>query len=259
MTLDRTTYAAGTLWLEAPDWSELDGVTGQGSPWILWRVGFQTVLAHWMDEAVRRNVAKVEIIASDRTDEVERALKGGVFWSREIIVHATRPADAPGKIESMAGLPQQPAPARPTSEAELLSHWHTAQLDWLKNRDEKISLDRQLHPRVWIGPGAVIHPGAKLSGPCWIGSRAQIGAEAVIGPNAIVGSRSVVDQDASVCNATVMPDTFVGSKLRLQDMIADGNILLDVKRGTRVEIVDRFMMAPLQSGFWSRLFGPKKP
>ena len=103
----------------------------------------------------------------------------------------------------------------------------------------------------------MIHPSARLTGPCWIGSKSQIGADAAIGPNAIIGTHAVIDRNASVLDSVVMPDTFVGANLHLNKMIADGEILLDTNRGTRVEIVDRFMMARLHPSLWRWFTGGK--
>lgn len=258
MTLDRTSEPRGTLWLDAPDWSRLDDVAQRGEPWALWRVGFQSVLAHWMDEAVRRNVARVEIISPDRPERLAKSLKGGIYWSREVAVHATVPADAPGQRQSLANLPGHSEVATPTDGGELLSHWLRVQMTWLQSRDEKVSLDRQLHPRVWVGPGVVIHPQARLTGPCWIGSKSQIGADSAIGPNAIIGTHSVIDRNASVSDSVVMPDTFIGANLHLKNMIGDGDHLLDANRGSRVQIVDRFMMARLRPSIWSWLSGRRR-
>lgn len=157
----------------------------------------------------------------------------------------------------MTGLPGQEVTDPPPDSAAMLKHWLHVQMSWLSSRDEKVSVDRQLHPRVWVGPGVVIHPQARLTGPCWIGSRSQVGADSVIGPHAIIGTHCVIDSSASVSDSVVMPDTFIGSNLHLHHMIGDGNVLLDANRGSRVEIVDRFMMARLRTSFWSWLTGRK--
>lgn len=254
---DRTAPPAGSLWLRAPDWRALDTVARRAEPWVLWRIGFQSLLAHWMDEAVRRNVATVEIICPDRAAEVEASLHGAVYWSREVRFHATPPPEAPAEIESLHGLPGQPWAAAPTDGAGLLRHWLELQLAWLGQRAETVSVDRQLHPRVWVGPGVRIHPAARLTGPCWIGARTEIGAEAEIGPHAIIGHHVVVDQHASVIRSVVLPDTFVGARVHLHHMLADGATLLDTVRGTRVDITDRFMLARLRQG-WGGWFTRRK-
>jgi len=247
----------GTLWLDAPDWSPFDGLTRRGLPWARWRIGFQSVLAHWMDEAVRQNVARVEIIAPDRPDALRQQLGDGAYWSRETTVHDSPPAAAPLERESMAHLPGLPAAEFPTDDASMIRFWLESQLGWLRQRHESVSVDRQLHPRVWVGPGVQIHPAAKLSGPCWIGSRSQIGADTQIGPNAIIGTHACVEGQASVENAVVEPDTYVGSHLHLDHMIADGAALFDSRRGTRVDMTDRFMLARLRPSIWAWLTGRK--
>ncbi|MEZ5413307.1 MAG: hypothetical protein R3F03_03225 [Opitutaceae bacterium] len=252
---DRLTEPVGTLWLRAPDWRTIDTVARKSEPWVLWRMGFQSLLAHWMDEAVRRNVARVEIICPDRAAEIEAALEGGLYWSREIRFHATKPAEAPpdSEIITMTGLPGLLPANEPADGTALLQLWLSQQLAWLEQRSPAVSVERQLHPRVWVGPGVRIHPSARLTGPCWIGARAEIGADAEIGPQAIIGHQSVIDQRASVTHSIVMPETFVGSRLHLQRMIADGYILLDANRGTRVEFTDRFMLARMRTD-WRGFF-----
>ncbi len=247
----------GTLWLEAPDWSAYDELTRRAIPWARWRIGFQSVVAHWMDEAVRRNVARVEIVSPDRPDALRQQLGDGAYWSREVRVHDDAPADAPEARESMANLPGLPELAPPTDGTTMIRYWLETQLQWLQARHESVSLDRQLHPRVWVGPGVQIHPAAKLSGPCWIGSRSQIGADTQIGPHAIIGTHACIDGQASVENAVVEPDTYVGSHLHLDHMIADGAALYDARRGTRVEMTDRFMLARLRPNIWEWLTGRK--
>lgn len=247
----------GTLWLDAPDWSQFDGLTRRELPWARWRIGFQSVLAHWMDEAVRRNVARVEIISPDRPESLRKRLGDGAYWSREIAVHDSLPDDAPAERESMAHLPGLPELDPPTDDASMIRYWLDSQLNWLEARNESVSVDRQLHPRVWVGPGVQIHPAAKLCGPCWIGSRSQIGADTQIGPNAIIGTHACVDGQASVENAVVEPDTYVGSHLHLDHMIGDGAALFDSRRGTRVDMTDRFMLARLRPSIWEWLTGRK--
>ncbi len=211
-----------------------------------------------MDEAVRRNVDRVEVKSPDRPDQVEHALGDGVYWSREVRVHATVPTDAPAEREYMIAPPGLSGFTAPHDGATMLSYWLELQLGWLRNRHESVSLDRQLHPRVWIGPGVQIHPSARLSGPCWIGSHSQIGAETQIGPYAVIGTHACVDGQASVENAVVEPDTFVGSRLHLNQMIADGPALLDVRRPTRVEMTDRFMLSRIRPSFWEGIMGGKR-
>ena len=72
--------------LAAPDWAGLDSIWRNPDPFILWYVGNQTLLCHWMDEAVRNGVEEVEVYVADRPAEVRAWLDEGTFWSRRIKV-----------------------------------------------------------------------------------------------------------------------------------------------------------------------------
>jgi len=241
------TLPAGELWLEAPDFSALDTVARRTSPFVLWPVGPRPLLAHWMDEAVRRNVAAVCIIAEDRPHLVRAELGGGGYWSRKITVLSQRPANAPSTIERMTGLPGTPDAAAPTDSAGLLRHWLALQLQWVGSLAEgRVSIESMVAPGIWLGVKTRIHPTAKLTAPCWIGTHTEIGANSQIGPGAAVGDHCVIDDGASVEDGAVLPGTYVGARLNLRHMIADGAVLLDAARGSRVDITDRFVLAPLR-------------
>ena len=239
--------ALGTLWLEAPDYAALDTLACRPEPFVLWPVGPKPLLAHWMDEAVRRNVAEVVIIAHDRPHLVRAALAGGHYWSRAVRVLSQRRADTPADCVRLEGLPGQPPLPAVATPAALLGRWLELQHAWLASRQSgDISIDRHLPPGAWIGPLARVSPRARLIAPCWVGARAQIGANAVIGPNTLVGERSVVDDGAIVREAAVLAESYVGPKVNLHRMIAAGAVLLDAARGTRVDITDRFILASLK-------------
>jgi hypothetical protein len=239
--------ASGTLWLEAPDYAALDTLACRPEPFVLWPVGPKPLLAHWMDEAVRRNVAEVVIIAPDRPHLVRAALAGGHYWSRAVRVLPQRGAEAPADCARLDGLPGQPSLPPVATPAALLARWLELQHAWLNSRHSgEISIDRHLPPGAWIGPLAQVHPKARLIAPCWVGARALIGAGVVLGPNALVGERSVVDDGAIVREAAVLAESYVGPRVNLHRMIAAGAVLLDAARGTRVDITDRFILASLR-------------
>jgi hypothetical protein len=238
--------AVGTLWLEAPDFSVLDTLACRPEPFVLWPIGPKPLLAHWMDEAVRRNVAEVVIIAPDRPHLVRAALAGGHYWSRAVRVLPQRVDDAPAACVRLDTLPGMPLPAAVDTPVTLLARWLELQFVWLSSRQSgEISIDRFLPPGTWIGPLAQVHPKARLIAPCWIGARARVGAGANVGPNALIGERSVVDDGALVRDAAVLAESYVGPKVNLHRMIAAGAVLLDAARGTRVTITDRFILASL--------------
>ena len=118
-----------TTWkLLAPDWSALDTVWKNPLPFVLWPVGQQPLIAHWMDEAVRRGVETVELFVADRPAEVRAWLEGGAYWSRRLrLVPIASETDAPSDAECLTGLPGDESDLVPGDGRALLQHWFALQ------------------------------------------------------------------------------------------------------------------------------------
>jgi len=233
--------------LLAPDWAGLDTIWQNDLPFVLWPVGHQPLLAHWMDEAVRRGVNLVELYVADRPAEIRAWLDEGAYWSLRvhlipISAEEQAPEDA-ARTDHLPGLETMPVPQRP---AELPCYWFELQKLWLAQRPaESITLDRQHASGGWCGPQAKIHPSARLTAPFWIGSRAQIGPGCEIGPNAIIAEGAILDCNVQVENGCVLPKTYLGQNTRLFHCAAAGSVLLDFRRGCRADIAEQFIMGPV--------------
>ncbi len=235
-----------TLVLAAPDFATLDLVARRKEPSVLWPVGGQSLAAHWLDHAVRLGCKRVVIHAADRPAEVRAALGGGGYWSLELEVSSQR---APADAIPMFGLPNDPKPVAPTTPLELLGWWFDLNCRWLAGRNiNAVSIDQCREAGGWIGPRVKISASAKLVSPYWIGAGAEIGPECRIGPNAFIGSGSVLESDVHVENSFVLARTFLGSHIDVRTKIIDGNTLLDLVAGTRVELRDNFVASALTSG-----------
>lgn len=239
-----------TLTLLAPDFSSLDTIWRNALPFTLWPVGSQSLLAHWMDEAVRTGAEQVDIYAADRPAEIRHHIEGGNYWSRKVNVIAIKnDVDAPVDAIRLDRLPAQTAEkSQIDSPSKLLEHWLGLQKFWLVNRaSDTVSIDEERMPGGWVGPLARIHPQAKLVPPFWIGTRAEIGADCEIGPNAIVSAGSVLDCNVQIEDAAVLSDTYLGQNTRLNKAVAQGGVLLDVGRACRVDIGESFILAPVSA------------
>lgn len=71
-------------------------------------------------------------------------------------------------------------------------------------------------------PLAHIHPQSQIEGPVLIGPGAIIEKSARVGPHAVVCARSVVSQGTTVRDAVILPDTWVGGNLLLEQGVAEG-------------------------------------
>lgn len=236
-----------TTWkLVAPDWSGLDTIWHYPLPFVLWPVGNQPLLAHWMDEAVRRGTDNIELYVSDRPAEVRAFLGDGDYWSRQIkIIPVAREEDAPADAERIDRLPGSEV-SLPRTPAELLEHWFDLQKTWLARRSADARVLDTLHESGgWIGVHARVHPSARLTPPFWIGPGAEIDAQCEIGPNAFIGEQSVLDRGAQVEDGCVLPRTYLGRNTRISHALAENSVLVDFGRGCRVEIEENFILAPV--------------
>jgi hypothetical protein len=245
---DAVLTATQKTWrLLAPDWAELDTIWRNDSPFVLWPVGNQPLLAHWMDEAVRCGVEVMELYVADRPAEVRGWLEEAAYWSRRVrLIPIGTEAQAPHDADRMDHLPGLEAPPLPHTAAALPAYWFELQKQWLGQRSrEAVTIDHR-HPRGgWVGPQAKIHPLARLTAPFWIGARAQIGPGCEIGPNALIAEGAILHRNVSVEHACVLPRTYLGRNTRLFHCAAAGSVLLDFRRGCRADIEDSFIMSPV--------------
>lgn len=236
-----------TCHFEAPDFAALDTLARRPEPFVLWPVGPQSLLAHWMDAAVARGARRVRILAQDRPTLVRDFFAVFDYWSCAVEVLSSRPADWPSGAEVLDHLPAHDHPAPPGDPAALVQRWFELNLTWVRHRPaDRLSIDRRHPTGGWIGPRARIHPSAILTPPFWIGARAEIGARTQIGPDGIVGESCVVDADAEIVGGAALAGTYVGQHVALRDKLADGGILLDIRRGSRIEIGEDFILSALE-------------
>ncbi len=234
--------------LLAPDWSSLDTIWRNPMPFVLWPVGNEPLLAHWMDEAVRQGVDQVEIFVLDRPADVRLWLEGGAYWSRKVkVTPISKESSAPEDARRVDCLPGGPPLNREVSDPhELLRYWFDIQKTWLKQRlDASPTIDHRHDSGGWIGPQAVVSPTAELVPPFWIGADARIGEGCRIGPNAFIGRHAIVDEEVEVENSFVGANTYVGKFTRISRAIASGRILVDMARDVRLELSERFILSPV--------------
>jgi len=236
--------APAELIIGVPDWPDFDTVARRTDPPALWPVGGQPLLAHWMDEARRRGASSVRVYCADRPHLVRTWLEGGAYWSCPVEVVPVDVTRYPASAEWADRLPGESAPRIPHDGASLVEWWLERNLAWLRSREQHARLLDARHPDGgWIGPRARVHSKARLTPPFWIGAGAQVGAGARIGPGAVVGARCVVETDAEVRESVVLDDSFIGPHVSIGRMIVDGGVVIDSKRGCRVEIAESFILS----------------
>ena len=234
--------------LIAPDWAALDTVWRSPLPFAMWPVCEKPLLAHWLDEAVRRGVPSVTIEAVDRPQILRAWLDQRDMWSRSIRIFSrpSAPEDAEVlRIEALPGMEKTPPVESP---AALLERFYLLQNEAIARRSkDMVHLDHELEPGIWTGPRASVAPGTQFTPPCWIGSHAKIGPGCKIGPRAFIGPGVFVDEDVEIAESVVCAETYVGSHTTLKNNIAQGGLLIDLARGISIDITDSFVLSSLQS------------
>ena len=187
------------LW--APDWGGVDTVRRSKRPFLLWQVGDQSLLAHWMDHAVNEGHEKVVLHVADRPAEVRAWLKNATLWPLETEVVPEKkaaPAEGAPVLDRLPWMAE--APPEPVDGWALVELWHRLGKEWFSHYSELLSVADNF---LAIGRGCQIHPSAQLFPPFWIGDEVSIGPGCRIGPDVAIGSGSLLAGNSQVENAQI--------------------------------------------------------
>ncbi|MGD9128240.1 MAG: NDP-sugar synthase, partial [Planctomycetia bacterium] len=116
---------------------------------------------------------------------------------------------------------------------------------------------------LWIGRNVRIHPSVQLIPPVYIGADCRIERGVVLGPNASIANHCIVEERTSASNSFVLPDTFVGRELTLEESIAGPRFMQTIDSPQPFEGIDRTILGPygrviprfLTSRLFARLVG----
>jgi len=233
------------LRLALPDWQHIDDVKKSDLPFVLWPVGEQPLLHHWLDHAVDRGATRVVLLCSDRPSEVRRAMEAAQLWPIEWELLPVPRVDPEHADDVVDHLPDQPGPARaPRDGWELLDHWFSLRRAWF---DETMQRD-EARVGLALGRFAQIHPTAEVRMPVWFDDQVQIGPGCRVGPYVSLGRGVVLEGPSLVENAVITEHTFLAGHTELRDAILDGGVLLNLRHRARVPKLDILMADRLRSG-----------
>lgn len=222
------------LW--APDWGGVDTVRRSKLPFLLWQVGDQSLLAHWMDHAVNEGHEKVVLHVADRPAEVRTWLKNATLWPLETEVVPEKkaaPAEGAPVLDRLPWMAE--APPEPVDGWALVELWHRLGKEWFSHYSELLSVADNF---LAIGRGCQIHPGAQLHPPFWIGDEVSIGPGCRIGPDVAIGSGSLLAGNSHVENARVCSNTYLAADTELVEGVLEGACLYNLRHRARVEGLD---------------------
>jgi Bacterial sugar transferase len=102
----------------------------------------------------------------------------------------------------------------------------------------------QLADGIRIGGNVSLHPTATLIPPVMINADCLIARGARLGPNVVVGSKTIVGDKTSLENCCILPNTYLGRDLSVENAIVDRNCLLCGQTSVSTMIPDSFLIGP---------------
>ena len=221
------------------------------------------VVSHWVEHVASLGANRVQVIVSDRPEQVRAALGDGGQWGVQIEVIAEGVEPTPGEaaarhrpagetgwlpepsdivlMDHLPGCPKQPL-------FESYASWFAALLAWMPRAITPARVRvSEIRPGIWVGCRAHVSSKAELIAPCWVGDQAFIEPGAIIGPESIIEDRCVVEADARVAHSWVGPDTFVGPMTAVASSLAWGSSLSNWVSDSSLRVPDPFLLCSLSS------------
>lgn len=217
----------------------------------------QGLVEYWLTHLALTGAEEVQILANDRPQQIASIVGNGARWGlkAEVVPETRELTLAQAQIKFSREITSG------THEVAVLDHFpgcvqslftsygdlFAALVEWMPKAltPDRVGV-REVQPGIWVGLNSRIANGAKLHAPCWIGQNVYIGAGAVVGPMAVVEDRSFIEPKAQVISTVVGPDTFVGQLAAFQESFALGNLLVNWKTSSLVQVAESFILSPLR-------------
>lgn len=209
-------------------------------PFVLWPVGNQPLLHHWLDYCVDEGYERIVIHCSDRPANLRHALEKASLWpvKWEIVANKGEALLGPGAFNLGNAPWRKVEPPRLTTRWDLLRYWQKLSCSWMEYVFEGEIIPKDMVPLWMHGRLCRIAPDVKLIPPVYIGNRVMIGPGAKIGPNAVIRDNAILAGDNHIENAIVCDDTFVGQHISLREGVLKGGSLLDIGKQVHVKQLD---------------------
>jgi len=251
--MDRLNKVPQTWSLSIPDWKDIDTIWKKDFPFVLWVIGEQELLFHWLDYAVNKNYEKVVLYVSDRPMLIRQAVANASLWPIEIEV---RPVSSTKNIsvhDVINRLPNtKPDIDLPKNGWDLICYWKDLEEHWLHRFTEET---KDYGSYVSIGKYCEIAKDSNFIKPYWIGDFVSIGPGCSIGPNVVIESGCIVSGNNVLTKAHLGPNTYLGPETDLIDASIDKNELTSIKNKAYV----RGLEALIASGLNQKKQTEKKP
>jgi hypothetical protein len=220
----------------------------QSQPLALLPACGQALIEYWLEYLAMAGARNVLILASDRPEQVRKALGDGRRWglaidvipqARELSIEQGRARYADAQEVTLI----DHLPGQAESLFESYSAWFRAvqELSSRANGPTRIGV-REIRPGVRTGLRTRVNARAALRAPCWLGNDVHVGADAVIGPGTVIEDRCLIEAGAEVSTSHVGRDTYVGAWTEVRNSIAFASTLINWQRDSCIEVPDPFLL-----------------
>jgi NDP-sugar pyrophosphorylase family protein len=104
---------------------------------------------------------------------------------------------------------------------------------------------RERDPGQRICGNVRIHPSAQIEGNVFLGDNVRISKNAIIGPNAFIGDNCVIDRNATIGNSVILPGTYVGPWVDIEQCFVRKNQVVNVRLDVALNIDDWLVVSSL--------------
>jgi hypothetical protein len=130
-----------------------------------------------------------------------------------------------------------------TASCDTTAAWLSAQDALLRGRLSGLLFGgREVEPGVWLSRNVSLAPSARVEAPVYVGEDCRIEGNTVLGPGTVVGAGSVVATGASLARTLVLPGSYVGESVSLEDAVAGHGVVLHGRLGVAAEVRDPHLL-----------------
>ncbi|MCU1298469.1 MAG: putative mannose-phosphate guanyltransferase [Acidobacteriaceae bacterium] len=111
--------------------------------------------------------------------------------------------------------------------------------DALLGRNGIIPVGHQVTPGMWMAPDSHLDPSAQITGPVYIGAQSRVRAYCRIAGATSIERNCDVDSGTHIEDSSILPGTFLGVGLRVNNSIVSPGKLFHIGRNVELTIPDR--------------------
>jgi hypothetical protein len=131
-----------------------------------------------------------------------------------------------------------------------LTDFHRAALRLLESPPPGIDLPGlQPQPGLFVDRLAKVNPRSHLSGRAMVGEHCSINSDAELCGPCIIGSDCLLESGVLVHNSVVLPGTYVGENLQVENAIVSGDKLIRIDRGVTMQVPDPTLLSEIDREF----------